>query len=166
MTTENVCPFCGAPLEANTGSQCPACGSALPNRNASSAPTIISKKPVFENSAEAMDEVKRLVNEGDTAAATEVASAEFGLNQEAARSTVDQVEIDMQHSGYDTPPAASAPASTSSKVEVIDAPGYTEPKKSSNRNWIIGGSVAAVIFLCVCCCLPILVMIVMNVRRH
>jgi len=164
MTTENVCPFCGAPLEANTGSQCPACGSALPNRNASSAPTIISQKPIFENSAEAMDEVKRLINEGDQGAATEVASAEFGLNQEAAKSTVEQVEIDMQHSGYGTPPVGPAPAA--SKVEVIDAPLYEEPKKSSNRNWIIGGSVAAVIFLCVCCCLPILMMLVFNVRRH
>ena len=88
MSPNNVCPSCGAALEENVGSACPFCGSAL--SVSMSAPTIISappkkKKATAQSSAEAMDEVKKLVREGDTAAAAEVASAEFGLSQEAAQ---------------------------------------------------------------------------------
>jgi uncharacterized Zn finger protein (UPF0148 family) len=161
MTAENVCPSCGTSLDNYTGDTCPSCGTALPNRtNSGSAPTIISKKSSFTSSAEAMDEIKKLVKEGDTAAAQEVAGKEFDLNQSAAEATVEQVHFDMKQSGWETPPAQTEPAFTSPKPEVIDAPGYDTPKKPSNsRNWTIGG-IAAAVFLCCCCCLPILVWIV------
>lgn len=159
MSTDNVCPFCGVSLESNTGSQCPACGSALPTRD-SSAATIISKKAVFDNSAEAMDELKKLIRNGDSGAAAEVASIQFDLSQEAAQSTVEQVESDMKHSGRETPPAEPSPASA--PPEVIDAALFDEPQKPNNsRRWIIGCSIGAAVFLCVCCCLPFLIWIVM-----
>jgi hypothetical protein len=101
MSDLNVCPSCGAKLDANVGSKCPFCGSDLPV-SASSAPTLISrpisKKAEFENSAEAMDEIKRLVNEGDTGGATVIASSAFDLPEEAARTTVEQIKTDMPFS--------------------------------------------------------------------
>lgn len=151
MTTENACPFCGAPLENITGSQCPACGNALPN----SAPTMVSNKVVFENSAEAMDKVKKLIREGDKDAAEEVASAAFDLNQEAAQDTIEQTMIDMNYSERETPPVE--PSTVSAPTKMKNAPLFSEPKKPSNtRTWIIGGSIAAIVFLCLCCCLPFL----------
>jgi hypothetical protein len=154
MTTENNCPFCGTSLEGNTSNQCPSCGSAL-HTSSNSAPTLISKKPVFNSSAEIMDEVKNLIREGDQSGATEVLSSQFGLSQEAAQSTVEQTEIDMSHTGREVPPAEPEATYVSSKPEIIDAPKSQEKKSGISKNWIIGGSIGAVVFLCVCCCLPI-----------
>jgi hypothetical protein len=167
MSPNNVCPSCGAALEENVGSACPFCGSAL--SVSMSAPTIISapkkKKASAQSSAEAMDEVKKLVSEGDTAAAAEVASVEFGLNQEAAEGTVEQVSFDMKHS--DRKPVTEEPAPAPKPSEpVIESIPSDEPEKPSNsRNWIIGGSVA-VIFLCCCCCLPLLITIISMARNR
>ena len=156
MTTENVCPFCGGPLENLTGTECPSCGSALP-ASATSAATIISPRSAFNSSAEVMDEVKKLASAGDSSAATVIASREFGLNQEAARQTVEQVEFEIQHDGR----ASSQQEYSASHPEVIDAPTYETPKKpSNNRNLVVGGSLGAVIFLCCCCCLPLLFWII------
>jgi cobalamin biosynthesis Mg chelatase CobN len=98
MSDLNVCPSCGAKLEANVGSKCPFCGSDLPV-SAGSAPTLISrpisKNAEFENSAEAMDEIKQRVSDGDTAGATLIASSAFDLPEEAARTTVEQIKTDM-----------------------------------------------------------------------
>ena len=164
MSPNNVCPSCGAALEENVGSACPYCGSAL------SMPTMISapakkKRATANNSAEAMDEVKQLVREGDTAGAAEVASAEFGLNQEAAQTTVEQVATDMQFSAPDPvivePIPNYKPSEPVSNSNVFDAP----PKTSNSRPWIIGCSVGAVVFLCLCCCMPILIAIA-SFARH
>ena len=167
MSPNNVCPSCGAALEENVGNSCPYCGSAL--SLSMSAPTMISastkkKKASAQSSAEAMDEVKKLVAEGDTAGAAEVASAEFGLDQEAAKNTVEQVSFDLKHSGRK--PAAAEPAPTPKPSEpVIENTPFDEPKKPSNsRSWIIGGSIAAVVFLCLCCCLPIVLGIAAMMR--
>jgi uncharacterized Zn finger protein (UPF0148 family) len=175
MTDNKTCPSCGATLENNVGSQCPFCGAALATVS-SSAQTLISrplsKKGEFENSAEAMDEVKRLVREGESEAAEQVASEQFDLKPEDAHSTVEQVEVDMKYSGEETklagqvvPPMAAAaapgPAYTPPASQAVyntpPAASSTEPEKSSKRNWIIGGSIGAAIFLCLCCCLPLLI---------
>ncbi len=192
MSDLNVCPSCGAKLESNVGSTCPFCGTALA-ASASSAPTLISrpisKKAEFENSAEAMDEIKRLVSAGDNAGATLIASSAFDLPEEAARSTVEQIETDMPPSSSDKTvmsssselaaavaaaeakaaaqkaalaqqpapiparPSAPAPVSTSGSVSASNAGGEA-PKQSNKKKWIIGGSIGAVVFLCLCCCLP------------
>ncbi len=162
MTQANNCPFCGAPLQDNPGSSCPSCGAALPV-GSKSQPTILSSKSSFNNSAQAMDEVKKLISEGDPGAASEIVSSEFGLSQEAAQSTVEQTGLEMQYSRNDKPPVEPAPSFSSGTV--IDAPGYEEPKKPSNtRKWIIGGVIGAVIFLCLCCCLPLIVSMFMLSR--
>ena len=163
MPPNNVCPSCGAALEDNVGSSCPYCGSAL------SMPTIVSapakKKKAAKSSAEAMDEVKQLVREGDKAAAAEVASAEFGLNQEAAQTTVEQVAADMKYSAPESvivEPIPNYKPSEPVSSNVFDAP----QKPSNSRPWIIGCSIGAVVFLCLCCCLPLLLTLVGVMRNR
>ncbi len=167
MSPNNVCPSCGAALEENVGSACPYCGSAL--SVSMSAPTMLGapakKKKSAKSSAEAMDEVKKLVREGDEAGAAEVASAEFGLDAEAAKITVEQVETDMKYSGSEPKPAEPETPSKAAEPVVESIP-PEEPKKPSNsRNWIIGG-VAAVIFLCCCCCMPFVITIAAIMRNR
>ena len=144
MTDLKECPYCGAPLAGVTGNLCPSCGSTLPGRSSS---TPASLEASFQSSAEAMDEVKRMIDEGNPNSAAEVAGTAFGLSQEAARNTVEQTQIDMQHSGFETPPTEpekvkDAPNSTPT---IIDAPGYGTPQKPNNtrRNWLIGGAIGA-----------------------
>lgn len=161
MSTENNCPYCGAPLENVIGNACPACGSALPARANSSA-TIVSQKSDFNNSAEVMDEIKHLINEGDQSAAETVASNEFNLSPEEARSTVEQVVIDMPLTEKAAPAPYYTEATPAEKPIHPDVvlPAQSAPQKpSSSRNWIIGCSVGAAIFLCLCCCLPTIVII-------
>jgi hypothetical protein len=125
-------------------------------------PTIISpsaqkKKASAKSSAEAMDEIKKLVSEGDDAGAAEIASAEFGLNQEAAQSTVEQVATDMKYSAPEPVIVEPIPDYKPSEP-VIESSSFDEPKKPSNsRPWIIGCSIGAAVFLCVCCCLPLVI---------
>jgi uncharacterized Zn finger protein (UPF0148 family) len=163
MSPNNVCPSCGAALEENVGSACPFCGSAL--SLSMSAPTMISTpakkiKAAANSSAEAMDEIKKLVSEGDTTGAEEVAKTEFGLNQLAAESTVEQVSFDLKQSSRKPVTVEPEPTPTPSEP-VIENRSFDEPKKPSNsRSWIIGGSIAAVVFLCLCCCLPLVIALV------
>ncbi|HEY3313504.1 MAG TPA: hypothetical protein VGK00_17830 [Anaerolineales bacterium] len=158
MSPEFICPFCGAPLENSSVSTCPSCGSALSTRPGST-PLEASPRPEFNNSAEVMDEVKDLIREGDLTAAAGVAASAFGLDTGSAQSTVEQVQIEMQHSGHETPPRSES-TSTPPAPQVIDAPGYETPKKSSNAmKWIIGSVIGATILLCVCCLLTVLLFV-------
>ncbi len=177
MTDNKTCSSCGATLDNNVGSQCPSCGSAL-TPVSSSAQTMISGRPLskaaeFDNSAEAMDEIKKLVREGDKAEAAKIASEQFDLKPEDARNTVDQVAEDLKYSAGATviasritpppPPPVSAQASYSKPdsspasfsmppaASIID-----EQPQKSKKNLIIGGSIGAVVFLCLCCCLPLI----------
>lgn len=193
MTDNKVCPSCGATLDNNVGSQCPFCGSALdtPAVNSSSAQTMISSRPLskkaeFDNSAEAMDEIKKLVREGDEAGATMIAGQQFDLKPEDAKNTVEQVAEELKYSGgetmlaghstppppppvtdqaaYSTPPAA-VPASFSTPPAGTSFVPET-PKADNKKKWIIGGSIGAVVFLCLCCCLPLIASFVMMRRGN
>ncbi len=171
MTSENICQFCGAPLDNNAGSQCPSCGSALPsNASSSSAATFVIQKPVFNNSAEAMDEVKKLIREGDTEQASEVAQSAFGQTPESAQTMISQTAIDMSHSGRETPPPAESEperAYVPAQEDVIDTPPASEPPQPpKKRNWILIGSVGAVVFMCLCCCLPLIAIIVYLMQNN
>jgi uncharacterized Zn finger protein (UPF0148 family) len=148
MSPNHVCPSCGATLEENVGSACPYCGSAL------SAPTLIStpakKKKAAQSSAESLDEVKKLVREGDAAGAAEVASAAFDLTPEAAQTVVEQTALEIK------PAVASDP-----EPEVIvepagnASPGTGQPKSFGGR-WAIAIGAGGTILLCsCCCCLPL-----------
>ena len=164
MTTELKCSFCGAPLESENLAACPSCGSAL--SNFSNQATMISSKSTFGTSAEVMDEVKRLAKEGNVDAAAKVAGEQFGLSEEAARDSVEQSIVDMDHSGSGKSSTAADNQSFNSQPEIIDAPGYSTPKPpASKKKWIIGGVIVAVVFLCLCCCLPMIVSSIMYFRK-
>lgn len=164
MSTELKCSFCGAPLESENLAACPSCGSAIPGF--SSQATMISSKSNFGNSAEVMDEIKKLAKEGKVEEAAQVAGEEFGLSGESARVTVDQTMIDMRHSDSGSESTSEDKKPSTSQPEIIDAPGYSVPKQpSGKKNWLIGGIVAAVIFLCLCCCLPIIAGLVMYYNK-
>jgi hypothetical protein len=156
MATDNICPFCGAPIDNPASTKCDSCGNALPARAASSE-TIISPRASFNSSAEVMDEAKKLAREGNSDAAAQVIASEFGQTPEDAKQAVDQIEVDMQHDGRESFFSAPAVSTPDSHPEVIDAPAFTPAQPPSNRrNWIIGGSIGAAVFLCCCCCLPML----------
>ncbi|MEI6290323.1 MAG: hypothetical protein WCP19_07815 [Chloroflexota bacterium] len=164
MTTELKCSFCGAPLESENLPSCPSCGSTL--SNFSNQATMISSKSSFGTSAEVMDEVKRLAKEGKVNEAAQVAGEQFGLSREEAANSVDQTIVDMGLSGAGSSSHSSAEKSSKSQPEIIDAPGYKAPiPPSSKKNWVIGGVIAAVIFLCLCCCLPIIVSAFMYFKK-
>jgi hypothetical protein len=132
---------------------------------------------MFDSSASSMDEVKRLIREGNTDAAEEIASIQFGLSQEAAHNTVEQTVVNMKYSGHETLPVEPAPvssmppepASSMPQPEVVNSPShlYDEPQKPSNsRKWIIAGSIGAVVFLCMCCCIPVLILIITSIKNN
>lgn len=106
-----------------------------------------------------MDEIKRLVREGEDSAAEKVAADEFNLDAAQAKSTVEQISVDMPAVETAAPaqPAAEQKYEKAVRPDVV-LPAGAAPKKSSSRGWIIGG-VAAVLFLCLCCCMPTILFI-------
>ena len=85
------CPACGGFIEYSDHNQdmaCPFCGTAVTTPPAgdvapapadpSSAKTVVQASK-FKNSAEIMDEVKRLLGEGDKDGAIKVYAKEFGV---------------------------------------------------------------------------------------
>jgi hypothetical protein len=156
MSSENICPFCGAPLGTNPGNACSSCGNALPS-SSNSAATMISQKSDFNNSAEVMDEIKNLIKDDKSEAAAEIAAAEFDLNADAANRVIEQTTADLKYFGT-SETRLSEPVKTPNPTEpeIIDAPIYNNVEKNSNkRYWIIAGSIVAGIFLCCCCCLVV-----------
>ena len=154
MADTRECPFCGAPLAENAN-HCDACGNAvhLPNPNLNSAAEEPTK---YHNSAEMMDDVKNHLRSGDEQGAEQVVGSSLGLNQDAARTVVQQANFDLQNFSQAKPAAAEKNPDPFSKPEVIDAPNAPMPEKPKSKKWILWGSIGAVLFLCLCCCLPLI----------
>jgi len=162
MSEETLCPACGSPAPAGAAA-CPACGSAL--AVSSSAPTIIAAAPRFSSSAEAMDEVKRLLRAGSKAEAARVHGEYFNLAPGEAQQAVDAIESDLKFSAPppspvtdDQPPAFAQPEAPATPVTpaVIDAPAAGRP---AWQKWLLGCGVALVLFCCLCVLLPIIVFV-------
>lgn len=185
-----LCPSCGGTIEYASNNQdmtCPFCGTAITTPSADSNATVIvpkmevapapsdssqSAKTViqqsrFQNSAEIMDEVKRLLREDDKEGAIRTYSKEFNVPVEDARTSVEQIEIDMRHSGKEAPPApepaatpAYAPEPSAYQVprsDVLDAGVAPSQPNNNTRNIIIGCSIAFVLFCCLCIIIPSIV---------
>lgn len=184
------CPSCGGTIDytsSNLDMTCPFCGTAIttpgvdanatvivPKVEAAPAPTdaLESAKTViqqsrFSNSAEIMDEVKRSLREDDKEGAIRTYSKEFNVPVEDARASVEQIEIDMRHSGKEATPPAPEPAATPAyapepsayqvpRSDVLDA-AATPPTNNNTRNIIIGCSIAFVLFCCLCIIIPSIV---------
>lgn len=185
------CPSCGGTIDYSNSSEemkCPFCGTDITTPGVDSNATIITPKvekveveeapdpassaktviqqSKFKNSAEIMDEVKRSLREDDKEAAVRIYSKEFNVPLADARSSVDQIEIDMKHSGKEAakpapePEPIPAPAPTPEPAyqvpvsDVIDSTSSAQPPNNTTRNWIIGCSIAFVLFCCFCVILP------------
>lgn len=215
MSPTQVCPSCGAPLEASATRACPYCGAAL-NPSAAAptllgsadpfqevrdlarsglkidairvyremtgtglkeakeavealaagqavpvAATLISQAPEnqrFENSAEMVDEVKRLLRQDKKIAAVKVYREYFEVGLAEAKTAVDQIETELKFSA--APVTPSAPETPVQPAEpTISANPFDAPAKPSNmRGWVIGCSLAALASLCLCVGLPLLLM--------
>ena len=131
MATTFQCPACGGIIEYTSNNQamtCPFCGTAITTPGAGSAATVVMAKPVVEpvsaepdssagaktviqqspvvmNSAEIIDEVKRSLREDDKSGAVRIFSKGFNVSLTDAQASVDQIEIDMKHSGKEAAPA-------------------------------------------------------------
>lgn len=184
------CPSCGGTIEYSNSNEemtCPFCGTAITTPGVDTNATIIaprvekveetadpaaSAKTVvqqsqFKNSAEIIDEVKRSLREDDKEGAVRIYSKEFNVPLADARSSVDQMEIDMRHSGKEedkpTPELEPAPAPAPEPAyqvptsDVLDAGATPQQSNNNTRNWIIGCSIALVLFCCFCVILPTIV---------
>lgn len=126
--------------------------------------TIISgsglSATAFDNSAQAMDEIKRLLRAGNKIGAVKVYREYFNVGLAEAKNAVDIVESDLKFQPEpakdDEVPAFARPEAP--RVEpVMSANPFDEPKKSSgNRGWIIGCGIGAAVFFCLCLVLPLL----------
>jgi uncharacterized Zn finger protein (UPF0148 family) len=186
-----LCPSCGGTIEYTNNNQdmtCPFCGTAITTPSADSNATVIvpkmevppahsdsseSAKTViqqsrFQNSAEIMDEVKRSLREDDKEGAIRTYSKEFNVPVEDARASVEQIEIDMKHSGKEVSAPAPEPAATPAyapepsayqvpRSDVLDAAVTPPPSNNNTRNIIIGCSIAFVLFCCLCIIIPSIV---------
>lgn len=191
MPTTFQCPACGGIIEYTSNNQdmtCPFCGTAITTPGTGSAATVVMSKvesvvaeqdPAagaktviqqsrFHNSAEIMDEVKRLLREDDKSAAVKVYSKEFNVPMVDAQSSVDQIEIDMKYSGKEValapePVPTPVAAQQIPSADILDA-AAPEQKKSGgiSRNVIIGCSIALVLFCCFCVILPTIIAIARN----
>jgi|GEM_PF-5499343 len=167
------CPACGGMIEYTTSNQdmtCPFCGTAVTTPaqttvatvpetkyDSSSAETMVQHSK-FKNSAEILDEVKRLLREDNKEQAIKVYRKEFGVPLADARTSVEQIEIDMRPSGkeeipppppQDIPtPTWTAPNESAIKGDVVfDTP---QQKSSTPTGWLIGCGIALVILCCLC----------------
>jgi transcription elongation factor Elf1 len=187
MSNTFQCPACGGLIEYTSSNQamtCPFCGTAVttPDQAETSAPAQTNQGIVdaaaqtllqqhsskFKNSAEIMDEVKRLLREGDKSQAVEVYSKEFDVALEDAQSSVEQIEIDMKHSGAETPPPPASvpspiPSTPISSDNIIDAP-PPQQKSSLPKNLLIG-CVVVLVLCCLCVTVPTIVWIVTTLRH-
>lgn len=181
MATTFQCPACGGIIEYTSNNQdmnCPFCGTAITTPGAGAAATVImakvekdpaaSAKTVvqhskFGNTAEIMDEVKRLLREGDKEGAVKVYSKEFSVPMIDAQASIDQIEIDMKHSGKEAAPAPQpepepvpvstpAPSVSAQQIPNSDILDAAPPTKKSGipKGWLIGCGVAFLIACCIC----------------
>jgi hypothetical protein len=165
MSEEEVkCPACSAPV-ALPATACPYCGAAL-SGDARSAPTLLASAPPplpprFSSSAEAMDEVKRLLRAGDKLQAVKVHREYFGLSLKESTDAVNAIESDLKFqaapasspSVEDEPPAFARPETP--PVEPVRIPSVESGEPPAWRNWAIGCGVALLLFCCVCVALPL-----------
>jgi len=190
MSKTFQCPACGGLIEytdSNQAMTCPFCGTAVTTPEQAETPpsaqtdqggmvdaaaqTLLQQHTSkFKNSAEIMDEVKRLLREGDKSQAVDVYRQEFNVAREDAQSSIDQIEIDMKHSGSEVPPTppesvpSPIPDTPVQNANVIDA--TPAPQKSSfPTKSVVIGCVVALVLCCLCVIAPAIVWMLNNFQH-
>jgi hypothetical protein len=153
MTDEKKCPSCGAPVEASA-SDCPSCGASMSDSR--NAPTIMASAPLpvsrFPTGAAALDEVKRLIREGNKSEAVKVHREHFQTSLKESKEAVEVLASDMPHQ-----PAPARPQAAKSASPGPSAAAFETPKEQSDawKKWVIGCSIAFIVFCCLCLILTI-----------
>jgi ribosomal protein L7/L12 len=129
-------------------------------RSVIGAPAAVA---AFSSSAEAMDEIKRLLRGGNKIEAIKVHREYFSTGLKDAKDAVDAIESDLKFQAAPARPSlgqsAGQPSSFAPSEPVMSANPFDEPGQSSQagRKWLIGCSVAFVLFCCLCVVLPALI---------
>lgn len=114
----------------------------------------------FQSSAEAMDAIKAELRAGRKLMAIQLHRTHFSTSLAEARAAVEQIEASLPFESVRLPdveiPAFARPDEPGINANPFDKP---QQPPSSTRKWIIGCSIAAVVFLCLCICLPIAIFI-------
>lgn len=117
----------------------------------------VSSGSRFSSSADVIDEIKRQLRKGNKIEAIRAHREYFGVGLKEAKEAVEIIESDMKFQPApvidDEPPAFARPE-TPLTEPVISANPFDETKPPAWRNWVIGCSVAFVIFCCLCLILP------------
>ncbi|GAB4501513.1 MAG: hypothetical protein Fur0035_10550 [Anaerolineales bacterium] len=149
-----TCPACGTSVEM-PAETCPACGSAL-SAQAQSAPR-------FNSSAEAMDEVKRLLRAGNKAEAVKTHREYFGLELKDAADAVEAIAADLRPLEAASTPLADDQPPAFARPDSAAQTAFAEPvapaAKPAWQKWAIGCSIALVLFCCLCVILPVIIFI-------
>lgn len=114
----------------------------------------------FASSAEAMDEIKRLLRSGNKIEAIRVHREAFNTGLKDAKDAVDAIESDLK---YQSSPRQGVAQTTGQSVSsfaaaepVMNPNPFDEPQKPAWRKWVIGCSLALFLFCCLCVGLPAL----------
>jgi hypothetical protein len=152
MTDQKNCPSCGASVDL-PANDCPFCGaSMIDSRN---APTIMASSlpdiSRFPTGAAALDEVKRLIREGNKIEAVKVHREHFKTSLQESKEAVDVLASDMPHQPVPAPSRPRVEASPGMSATAIPP----KPQSDAWKKWASGCSIAFVLFCCLCLILTI-----------
>lgn len=153
MTDEKKCLSCGAPVDASAR-DCPSCGASLSDSR--NAPTIMASAPPpvsrFATGAAALDEVKRLIREGNKSEAEKVHREHFQTSLKESKEAVEVLASDMPYQ-----PAPARPPVAKSASPSPSAASFEQPRQQSDawKKWAIGCSIVFILFCCLCLILSI-----------
>jgi ribosomal protein L7/L12 len=118
----------------------------------------------FASSAALMDEIKRLLRSGNKIEAIKIYREYFNVGLKDAKDAVDAAETELK---FQSAPGLEDNVPSFARPEVLPveptmgANPFDESQKPSGvRKWLIGCSLAALIFLCFCVALPVVLIFV------
>jgi hypothetical protein len=149
MSDEKKCPACGSPVDESE-TNCSSCDSPLSNSR--NAPTILASAPPpfsrFSSGAEALDEIKQLIRDGEKLEAIKVHRDYFKTSLQESQDAVDILASDMPYQPAPVRPRVEAAAPQPQTRTT--SPELPQPKSDDWKKWLIGCSIGLVLFCCLC----------------
>jgi hypothetical protein len=153
MSDEKKCPSCGASIEQAV-SDCPYCGASLSDSR--NAPTMMAASPPpvsrFQSGAAALDEIKRLIRDGNKSEAVKVHREYFQTSLKESKEAVEVLASDMPYQPTPARPPVAQTASPGPSAATFEAP---KEQSDAWKKWAVGCSIAFVLFCCLCLILTI-----------